>query len=63
MDRCPRQAMTHEVGSIIMAHSHYKLGVMPLSGGWMDQSACFVAAMTFMSNLVATHEEIERARH
>lgn len=45
---------------MMSAHVHYKAGHLPEPGGWLDQSACFTQGVTFVSKLIADHEEIER---
>ena len=45
---------------MIAAYGHYKDGILPVSGGWLDQSAVFVRAVGVIRNAVAEHEDKRR---
>ena len=55
--RCPRQALTLEVGGMLTAYGMYKEGALPIVGGWMDQAATYVEGVRFVAGLVAEHEK------
>ena len=61
LDRCPTHHMTPGVAMMLSAYSHYREGVLPETGGWLDQAATWGDCMALIGRLVAAAEEAERA--
>lgn len=54
-DRCPKSQIPHETYWWIKAYEFYKNGILPSSGGWLDQSFKFNETMLFISGKIEEH--------
>lgn len=54
--RCPLKEITQDGLEYLEAYRFYKNGILPIDGGWLDQSQCFVDAMGIIDIEVAKVE-------
>jgi hypothetical protein len=49
---------------VVASYGHYQVGSLPEPGGWLDQPAAWLTAVSLVDSLVRHHEhvEVERAR-
>ena len=47
---CPLPMITGETRSMLKLHAHYKNGILPISGGILDQPAAYVEAMNIIES-------------
>lgn len=62
MTECPGRRLTAEVAEIHASYAAYQLGILPVEGGMLDQSATWTQAMTLLGICYTQHQEIERAK-
>jgi len=55
--RCPLTEVDTGYYWFIKAYNYLDKGILPNSGGWMDQSKRFIDMMSFMINIVAEHQQ------
>ena len=60
LNRCPLKSVDNRIYWYIKAYNFLEKGVLPTSGGWLDQSNKFIEAMNLITNEM---EKIKRENH
>lgn len=55
--RCPVFLVTKETTELLEAFSMLERNILPVNGGWLDQSALYVEAMRCISKEVAEYRK------
>lgn len=57
INKCPMKYAGEKEFGFIKAYGHYKNGLLPNAGGWLEQPADFVEAMEIIENVVERIKE------
>ena len=60
LKRCPIKSITHEGLQYIEAYKFYKNGILPMPGGWLNQSRVFVEAVDLIEKEINAIEKKNR---
>ena len=60
-DICPLPTITDKTYRILRAYDNYKNGLLPLSGGYLEQPQYFIRAMDFIEMVIANVAKDNRA--
>ncbi len=55
MKRCPATYLTPEILGVAKAHNHKQSGLLPVAGGWLDQSATLMTALLIVDQEIASY--------
>ena len=62
LKRCPIKEVTSEGLEYLEAYKFYKNGVLPMQGGWLNQSQSFIEAIRIIEiETVKVEKEIQKA--
>ena len=53
--RCPVRCVTQDLWNVARAHRYKEAGLMPASGGWMEQSATLLEAFDLLDREIASY--------
>ena len=56
MRRCPVATLPPEVWSVLEVYAAFEHGVLPVTGGLLDQAATFLEAIRVLRAEIAEHE-------
>lgn len=58
MHRCPGRCRTPATLDVLRAHRWLKRGVLPVPGGYLDQSHTFLEAVEWIESICAFHDRL-----
>lgn len=62
MYRCPTSHATEDVAAAFAAYHMLEAGILPVAGGWLDQSEDFVKAVEIINGERSAIDREERQR-
>jgi len=57
---CPLKFLTWQVSSLLQAYDLYEGGLLPNSGGWLDQPAKYIEAMVLIKKILCQFRKEEQ---
>ncbi len=55
-NRCPHESIDKDIFIWIRAFNLFKAGILPNTGGWLNQPNKYIEIMNFIENVIRTHE-------
>ena len=59
LKRCPIKERTQEGLEYLESYKFYKIGKLPMQGGWLDQTQTFIEAMRIIDKEVLDIEKLQ----
>jgi hypothetical protein len=61
-NRCPHSTVPRETWYWLKAYQFFKQGILPTSGGWLDQTNKFNEIMLFIDGQILKHKKEQNGR-